>query len=315
VRPTAAGTSCQVCGGSCLPLFSTVDVNRRVTREVFHYRRCGACGVVVLENRPSNLRAYYGNGYFAEPRSVAELERFGRREQPKLDIVQTFVEGGRLLEVGPGMGSFAWLATRAGFAVDVIEQDERACRFLEDVVGVAVTRTSHPELVLAASRERYDVVTLWHVIEHLEDPWDTLTQSLRALRDDGILIVATPNPEAWQFQRLGARWPHVDAPRHLWLIPLDALRRHVEHAGAPLAWATTDDPEGKAWNCFGWSQWLRNLAPTGLGNALAVRLASRVAGAAVAQALRPWESADMNGSAYTAAFRKTSPDALAGSRA
>jgi SAM-dependent methyltransferase len=257
-----------------------------------------------LKDPPADLGRYYQSDYFAMPKSLSELERIGHRMRPKLDIVRKFAGGKRLLEIGPGMGTFAWLAKRAGFAVDVIEQDERACRFLENAVHVGVTWSSRPEQVLAVSNRRYDVVALWHSIEHLPEAWHTLTQAVGALDEGGVLIVATPNPSAWQFQHLGARWPHVDAPRHLWLIPINAMRGYVERSGADLVWSTTDDPEGRNWNRFGWAQSFRNLAPTAFRNSLVTRVASRAAGFVAALAVRPWESAEFKGSAYTAVFRK-----------
>jgi SAM-dependent methyltransferase len=302
--PFDSGTLCEACGGTCQPFLSALDVNRRISNDVFQYFRCSACGVVFLKDPPADLGRYYQSDYFAMPGSLGDLERIGRRMQPKLDIVREFANGDRLLEIGPGMGTFAWLAKSAGFAVDVIEQDEEACRFLESTVHVGVTRSSSPEQVLAASNRKYDVVALWHSIEHLPAAWRTLTQAIRALNEGGVLIVATPNPSAWQFQHLGAKWPHVDAPRHLWLIPVNAMRRYVEQSGADLIWSTTDDPEGRSWNQFGWSQLLRNLLPAAFRNNFMIRVASRAAGFVTALAVRPWESKEFSGSAYTAVFRK-----------
>jgi Methyltransferase domain len=304
VRSNDFPLQCQSCGGVCKPLLSVTDVNRRISDDVFDYFRCAACGVVVLKNRPLDISRYYGGGYVAVPRSPAELERIAGRTRPKLEILLRFARAGRLLEIGPGMGAFAWLAKRAGFDVSVMEQDVNACRFLETTVGVKVIRTSTPEQALLDSGGRYDVIALWHAIEHLPHAWETLARAVAALNDNGVLVVATPNPSAWQFGWLGARWPHIDAPRHLWLIPMDAMRRYVEPMGVQLIWWTTNDPEGRSWNVFGWSQTLRNLTPTAIRNSLLVRLVSRVAGSLFAQVVLPWESAEFNGSAYTAVFRK-----------
>lgn len=70
-------------------------------------------------------------------------------------------------------------------------------------------------------------------------------------------MIAKPNPDSLQFRLLGARWAHVDAPRHLSLIPPHALRSQAQRLGLRLAHVTTSDPAGNEWNRFGWEQGLR----------------------------------------------------------
>ena len=60
---------------------------------------------------------------------------------------------------------------------------------------------------------------MFQIIEHLIDPWDTLQAAAESLLPGGVLVVATPNPGAFQFRFLRGRWTHVDAPRHTALIP------------------------------------------------------------------------------------------------
>jgi SAM-dependent methyltransferase len=219
-------------------------------------------------------------------------------------MVRRFVTRGRLLEIGPGYGSFSWLAKSAGFDVEAIESDVAACEYLAHQIGVKVTKSAAPEQLLASRTTAYDAVVMWHVIEHLPDPWATLQQAARLLNAGGIILVATPNPSAWQFRVLGRQWPHIDAPRHLWLIPLDVLRRYLEPLGFELTFVTTNDPGAENWNRFGWSQTIVNLQPAVLRNSLLVKVASRVLGHAAAFAVKPWERADLQGSAYSAVFRK-----------
>src|ERR1051326_2269484 len=304
LNDAAGHVPCSICGGSCLVLFRVLDINRRTSAESFEYRKCQCCGVVFLKDPPADNRPYYRGNYFSPPKSLSQLQRYARRNHPKLEIVRKFATGGRLLEVGPGIGSFAWLAKAAGVQVAAIEPDERGCAYLKNIVGVDVCRTSTPERTLASTKRRYDVVALWHAIEHLPNPWSMLSQSVRVLNDGGILVIATPNPSSWQFKKLGPGWPHLDAPRHLWLMPLETMSHHLESLGAPLVWATTDDADGRSWNRFGWSQWILNFAPDVIGSTLLAKAIARGAGYVIAATVRPWESVELSGSAYTAVFRK-----------
>jgi SAM-dependent methyltransferase len=286
-------------------LFRTTDVNRMVSRETFPYHRCGRCGLIFLGSMPSDLGRYYGNGYHARPRSAVDLERIAGRTRYQIDMVRRYVSGGRLLEIGPGMGVFAWLAKRYGFEVETIEQDADCCDYLRERIGVTVVRTGSPASVLAEWPRRYDAIVLWHVLEHLPDAWDVLDRAAGALKTQGILLVATPNPDAWQFRVMGRRWPHVDAPRHLYLIPAVVLRRQLEELGCECRLVTTTDPGGLRWNRFGWGRAAVNLLPPPTRNGLLARALAEAVGRGVSAFTGPFERVELRGSAYTAVFART----------
>ncbi len=63
-------------------------------------------------------------------------------------------------------------------------------------------------------------------------------------------MIAMPNPDSIQFGLLVKRWVHVDAPHHLFLIPLSALRDRLRERGVSLVGVTSDDPSGRCWNAF-----------------------------------------------------------------
>ena len=107
------------------------------------------------------------------PPTLKRLASRAEAERYKVETVRRFVPEGRLLDIGPSYGGFAYLASRAGFEVEVIERDPECCRFLTGVVGVRVAQSADVCAALAALPP-YRVITLWQVIEHLPDPWRTL---------------------------------------------------------------------------------------------------------------------------------------------
>src|SRR5438045_9538364 len=109
--------SCPQCGGETEPAFQTDDQNRRLGKGPFSYRRCRDCGVIYLENVPPDLQRYYPQDYYFIARSLQELEAWANTERYKLDIVSQYRRPGRLIEVGPASGAFAYLAKHAGFEV------------------------------------------------------------------------------------------------------------------------------------------------------------------------------------------------------
>jgi SAM-dependent methyltransferase len=262
----------------------------------FPYRRCQACGLVFLAQPPDDLGAAYPGTYHQLPNTQA-LQRLAERQRWQIDMVRRHVPGGRVIEVGPGSGVFAWQARTAGFIVDTIEMDERCCQHLQSVVGVNAIHSSDPAQALAGLPQA-DVIAMWHVLEHLPDPWQTLRQAALSLRSGGILLIATPNPDAFGLRILRAAWPHIDAPRHLWLFPVPVLTDHLDGLGLRPLTITADDPGGRYWNLFAWRRALMNRVPTWLAPA------GYVAGTLVGAAVRPWERRSLNGAAYTAVFVK-----------
>src|SRR3990172_3397793 len=215
---------CPLCGMPSPLALQTRDYNRRLSAETFCYHRCSACELIFLSPVPADLGVYYPDEYYEVPSSRTELTFRAEVERWKLDLVQRFVRRGRLLEIGPAYGLFAYLAKQAGFEVETIERDARCCRFLEEVAEVKAINSGDVCSVLQTI-EPCTVITLWQVIEHLPDPWEVLVAASEQLVPGGILVVATPNPDAFQFKILRRFWAHVDAPRHLELIPVSLLTR------------------------------------------------------------------------------------------
>jgi 2-polyprenyl-3-methyl-5-hydroxy-6-metoxy-1,4-benzoquinol methylase len=288
---------CPLCAGETDAAFSVGDRNREITPQRFHYRRCRSCQTTFLADLPDDLERYYPEDYYELP-SLAELDRAASAEAPKLALLRPFVTDGPLVEIGAAFGIFARAAQQAGFDVTAIEMDARCCEYLVDVVGVRAVRSNAPEQTLADLGPSRAIV-LWHVLEHLPRPWEVLEQAAKRLETGGALALATPNPDSLQFRLLGARWAHVDAPRHLFLIPFAALRTRVERLGLELGQVTTSDPAGRYWNVFGWEHALRR-HPARHPSTRLTRTCSRL----LALGLAPLERRNMNGAAYTAVFVK-----------
>ena len=291
---------CPFCGGTAEPAFEAVDRNRELSPQRFRYRRCAACATLSLVDVPQDLGRFYPQGYYELPQA-GELERIARGEAHKVALIAGRVPGGRLVEIGPGAGGFAYAARRAGFDVTAIEMDERAAAHLRDGVGVDAVHSDDPVAALARLPPSR-AVALWHVIEHLRDPAGVVDAIAANLEPGGVLALATPNPQALQFRLLGARWTHVDAPRHLFLIPLDALTERAAAARLQRVAAFTSDPSGRHWNLFGWEHALRRHPAAGPAPR-AVTLAAM----GVTLAMRPLEQRALRGAAYTAVFVKQAP--------
>ncbi|HKX91784.1 MAG TPA: class I SAM-dependent methyltransferase [Sphingomicrobium sp.] len=293
-------TDCPICGGKGDGSYRATDENCRCSAEPFGYATCRTCKTVFLTNPPADLERYYEDEYYSIP-SLERLAEMGAKESFKVEIVNRFASGKRLLEVGPAYGIFALQAKRAGYDVDTIEMDARCCAYLRETVGVNATQSDEPHEAIAAM-EPHDVIVLWHVLEHLPQIPELVEAAAANLAPDGILIVATPNPGAAQFRLMGSHWPHLDAPRHLALVPPEALAGLARRHGLERAFVTTGDPEGRKWDRFGWQRLLMNRFRSRL-----MQRAMFVAGYGVGLLMVPFDRREMRGSAFTMVLRKPAP--------
>jgi SAM-dependent methyltransferase len=292
-----SAAACPLCGGAAARAFSASDLNRGAGDERFEYARCQVCGSWFLISPPEDLSPYYPQEYYELP-SAQELDRLALSQAPVVEMLLARAGRGRLLEIGPGEGVFARAARNAGFDVTAIEMDARACEHLREVAEVEAINSAHPEDAIATLPPSRAIV-MWHVIEHLRRPWEVIERAACNLEAGGLLAIATPNPRAAQFKLLGRRWAHLDAPRHLFLIPEVTLARRCEELGLGLVSMTTADPAGRHWNRFGWEYALRRAPRSRPAPRLSVALSSLIA-----RALRPIEERAQNGCAYTSIFVK-----------
>ena len=118
---------------------------------------------------------------------------------------------GRLLDIGAGRGRFVGQARAAGWDADGIEPSLRGVEGAR-ARGVELQRAGIEDAVVAPGA--LDAASLWHVLEHLDEPGAALERIAGWLRPGGLLVVGVPNLASVQ-ARIGAtRWYHLDVPRH-----------------------------------------------------------------------------------------------------
>lgn len=242
---------CHYCNTESPLYFHSKDYNSRVTKETFEHYRCPKCELLFIDPLPANLGNYYPNDYHSMPKSIEQLQEVSEIDHYKIDAVQRFSNNGALLEIGPSFGGFSYLAKKAGFEVDAIEMDFRCCKFLNEVVGINAIQSDDPVNALQ-NEKAYDVIVLWHVIEHLPNLWKILDIAYKRLKPGGIIALAAPNPDAFQFKILGRFWPHLDAPRHVMLVPIKLLSEKLQTLGMTAELITTNDSGSRYLNEFGW---------------------------------------------------------------
>ena len=291
--------NCRSCGGASRWFLSSPDINRKVSTTDYNLYRCGNCGLLFVSNPPDDLSHYYPPAYHPAMHAVGQLVDPHGLHQYRLDIVRKYKPGGTLLEIGPSAGIFCNLAKNSGFDVSAIEMDFDCVQFLTKQIGVRATHSSNPAKVIADEARQYDVICLWHSIEHIFEPWTLLDQCARHLAPNGILVVATPNPDAWQARVMGRFWPHYDLPRHLVLLPISWIRTFANRHALSVDLLTTRDKTSVYLSIGSWRDYFARPPVRSLADRLL-----RYLGLAVGLLLAPWEARQGHGAAYTAIFRR-----------
>ncbi len=167
---------------------------------------------------PQLLRAFLTPLYF----------RLGLASRGKKQRLVPFRGTGRLLDVGCGSGAFADLLSRCGWKVQGIDRNERAI----EIARRRGLRADCTTLEEAEFPDRsFDVIHLWHVLEHLTDPVATLKEIHRILDDDGLLVLGLPMIDSVGGRLFGPRWSYLEIPRHLSQFTRSSITETLRKAG------------------------------------------------------------------------------------
>jgi SAM-dependent methyltransferase len=293
-----ANIRCPYCGGASAHLVSSTDVNRNTTTQIFEYFRCLSCELVFLDPIPQEMGRFYAGGYQAIPPDLPSLRAVAKKEAYKVDTILKYKKRGRLLEIGPWMGMFSSNAKDAGFDVTAIEMDQNCVNFLQTVIGVKAIQSSEPAKTLNALSEQFDVVALWHSLEHLPDPWLVLQRAAELLKPGGVLLIAIPNIQSYDFSVLRAEWFHLDAPRHLYFFPISWLEKFCSANGLSTLELTTVDQLGQMVSLEAWLKKSSLMIP--------IRYVRRILGLFLYQfAKRKYKKDRYSGGGLTALFIKS----------
>ncbi|MBL7951364.1 MAG: class I SAM-dependent methyltransferase [Flavobacteriales bacterium] len=128
----------------------------------------------------------------------------------KYRIIRKLHPHGKVLDVGCGTGSFLAHLMSRGYIVQGVEPDLKARENAIAELGVPVV----PSLEQVPGLEQFQIVTLWHVLEHLPDLRSALKRIYAQLADQGVLVIAVPDRDSWDATHYGTFWAAWDVPRH-----------------------------------------------------------------------------------------------------
>ena len=205
---------------------------------------CLRCGLRWLAAPPTGqaLQDLYRTGFYEQrparaARIVATLQRWNSRLRLR---ILADMRPGTMLDIGSGKGHFLAAARDDGWDVMGIDLSPEAVSYARARYRIDVRVGDIAEVDLA---ERFDVLTLWHVLEHLPRPGETLVRCHSLLRPGGRLVVSVPNGASLQARLSRANWLHLDLPRHIFHFDARSLATLLARHGFEVERKDTYYPE------------------------------------------------------------------------
>jgi len=222
---------CPLCSSADLSLFLKAD-DHFLSRENFILSICNKCGFVFTQDPPgeNNMGKYYESAEYVSHNDTAPgisnmLYRHSRKImlKKKRNFIKKFtgLETGSLLDIGSGTGHFLSEMKDAGWNVQGIEINSKARDYSISRSGAEVIA---PSEISAISSGSFDCITMWHVLEHFENPYEYMRQVHRILKPEGVFFIAVPNCRSYDAVHYKKYWAAFDVPRHLWHFNPETFR-------------------------------------------------------------------------------------------
>jgi ubiquinone/menaquinone biosynthesis C-methylase UbiE/transcription elongation factor Elf1 len=221
--------NCPVCSASTFkPFISCEDFT--VSHETFHITECENCGLKITNPRPTEgdiIKYYESSDYISHSNTskgiVNALYQIARRftiKRKKRLIKSICPDGKSLLDFGCGTGEFLAVMKNDGWNSKGIEPGVTAREFAKNSHLLDVIE---PQEMHKIASNFFDIITLWHVLEHVHKLNESVEELKRILKDNGKLVVAVPNNNASEQLIYKQFWAAYDVPRHLYHFNVESI--------------------------------------------------------------------------------------------
>lgn len=247
-EPKALPMKCVACNQSDLEhIFSAIDIRNNS----FNYSICNNCKTLQLINLSQDLFEYaYGANYYGGDTKFkwpfSALFNWSKVVSAKSISKLLSNQSADILDVGCGKGDFLLKLSKLNYTHlygNEISLPEDASKKISWIGG------SFNKADL--KNQCFDLITLFHVFEHLTDPKEVIAKLNSSLKQHGLVILSLPNFDSYQAKKYGQYWFHLDPPRHLHLIPPDQLKSLFHDQGFELM---AEEYNSIFYNPFGYIQ-------------------------------------------------------------
>ncbi|MGQ0793009.1 MAG: class I SAM-dependent methyltransferase [Deltaproteobacteria bacterium] len=229
---------CNICNSS--------DTRLLVVKNSYRVVQCRICRLIYVNPRPTEeelKEVYSEEGQLGKQHHIKEA----RFNQILDNLAQFKPRGGKkLLDVGCSRGIFMRLAQGRGWEASGIDVDRETIEYVSQTYGLEVSVATITQSPFAA--KSFDVVSMLDSIEHMPDPLASVESVRKILRDDGILLLRTPNADGLLprltyllFAKTLGFWEHPGPPKHVYQFSTDTMKKLLHKAGFEIEFIATDE--------------------------------------------------------------------------
>lgn len=204
-----------------------------LTQEVFELVKCENCGLVITNPVPveNEIGKYYDSKEYLSHKSRAQnltswvynsLRNYNIRS--KYRFINSFKTGKHILDYGCGSGKLLLYFSKKGWKTQGVEPNEGAREIASKINGVEILDSPAAYLL---PKDSVDVITLWHVLEHIHKLNEVVDNLVSVLKRNGILVIAVPNINSPDANKYKEMWAGYDVPRHLYHFSSDSMNKFL----------------------------------------------------------------------------------------
>ncbi|MCH5150627.1 MAG: methyltransferase domain-containing protein [Spirochaetales bacterium] len=219
-----------LCQGCCS--VNTDLVYRSNKWNMFH---CNKCGLFYIETFLPNKNTYADNYFLTEYKQQygrtyeEDREKIRKLAVPRLKIISKYVKNGTLLDFGAGLGFFAEYANENGFSPVCYDISEYACSYIKE--KLKINSKCGNQSLLEKNSDKFDVITSFYVIEHVNDFKKLLFLFAAHLRKNGVLALATPNGSGYSIKKKFSSYAEKHPDDHVFIFTPALLKNELKKLG------------------------------------------------------------------------------------
>lgn len=225
--------NCLICGKQDFTSYMNCT-DYFLTKEIFNIVKCKSCGFIFVNPRPNKteLYKYYeSQEYISHSGTNKGIVNFVYTKirkythSNKVKLVSKYAKGKNILDIGCGSGELLGLFKNNGWQTLGIEPNQNARNIAVSEYKLDVKEESEISNIPDNSQ---DVISMWHVLEHVSDLNERVGELKRILKKDGTIFIAVPNCISFDATYYEEFWAAYDVPRHLYHFTPDSMKNLFE---------------------------------------------------------------------------------------